>query len=162
MKQKGLTLLELLITIAIMGAVFAVGSRGGLGSWGTKKTAQNTVKELRDEIKTLRNHAMSKNTTSRMVLINTSDVYTITTYTSTTPTMTCSSAGTWNVVINAREIEVADSYEITGGGMINTCFYRDGSSSGGSFVVAPQSGATGTTTTLDVTISTGFIDVTES
>ena len=46
-----MTILELLIVMGIMAAVFVVGSKGGLGSWESKKSSQNTVKELLDEIK---------------------------------------------------------------------------------------------------------------
>ena len=105
---------------------------------------------------------MNKNTTARMVITNSSDTYTITTYTSATATTTCTSSGTWNVIINAREIQVPSSYEITGSAMANLCFYRSGSSSGGSYQVAPQGSASGDTTDIDIIMSTGFIDVTES
>ena len=159
---KGYTLLELLVTIAIIASVVAIGSGTGIGNLNTKKTAQNTYKELRDQLATLRNHAMSKNTTAKMVITQTGSTYTMTLSYSSTPTTNCPSTGTWTT-IQSKEIDVHTNYSITGNAFTNDlCFYRDGSSSGGSYLVAPVSGATGTTYTLDVTIATGFIDVTES
>ena len=161
-KNKGYTLLELLVTIAIIGSVIAVGSGTGIGNLNAKKTAQNTYKELRDQLATLRNHAMSKNTTGRIAFTQSGSTYTMTLTYSASPTTTCSSAGSWTT-IQTKDIDVHSNYDITGSAFTNSlCFYRDGSSSGGSYVVAPVSGATGTTYTLDVTIATGYIDVTES
>jgi prepilin-type N-terminal cleavage/methylation domain-containing protein len=160
--NKGYTLLELLVTVAIIGSVIAVGAGTGMGDLNTKKTAQNTYKELRSQLATLRNHAMSKNTTGRLVITQSGSTYTMTSTYSSAPTSTCSAAGTWTT-IQTKEIDVHTNYNITGSAFTNSiCFYRDGSSSGGSYVIAPVSGASGTTYTLDVTIATGYIDVTES
>ena len=160
--NKGYTLLELLVTVAIIGSVIAVGSGTGIGDLNTKKTAQNTYKELRDQLATLRNHAMSKNTTARMIVTQSGSTYTMTLAYSSAPTTTCPTSGTWTT-IQTKEIDVHVNYSIAGTAFTNNlCFYRDGSSSGGSYTIAPVSGASGTTYTLDVTIATGFIDVTES
>ncbi|PIR39386.1 MAG: hypothetical protein COV35_02395 [Alphaproteobacteria bacterium CG11_big_fil_rev_8_21_14_0_20_39_49] len=160
--KRGYTLLELLVTIAIIASVIAVGSGTGIGNLNTKKTAQNTYKELRDQLATLRNHAMSKNTTAKIVITQVGSTYTMTLSYSAAPTNNCPSTGAWTT-IQTKQIDVHTNYGITGTAFTNNlCFYRDGSSSGGAYIVAPVSGATGTTYTLDVTIATGYIDVTES
>lgn len=155
-------MLELLITIAIVGIVFTVGARSGLSSWSVKRDARNTFTTLVSEIETLKNQALGQNTTTRMTLVNVGDVYTLTTFLSSAPVTTCTSAGTWTTIFS-KEVNVHETYEITGTAMANLCFNRDGSSSGGTLSIAPQdSSSTHTTYDLDVTISTGFIDVTES
>ena len=101
---KGYTLLELLVTIAIIASVIAIGSGTGIGDLNTKKTAQNTYKELRDQLATLRNHAMSKNTTAKMVITQTGSTYTMTLSYSSAPTTTCPSTGTWTT-IQSKDID---------------------------------------------------------
>ncbi len=159
-KQQGFTLLELLITVSIIGAVFVVASSSGMDGWNKKRTAQNTYKELVDTLATLKNTAISRNTSSRIVITQTSGTYTMTTYTSAAPTTDCSSAAAWTTLAT-KTLEVHSTYQITGSGMTDMCFYRDGSSFGGQFVIAPTSG-TGTTYTITIEIATGFIDVSES
>jgi len=161
--NKGYTLLELLVTIAIIASVIAIGSGSGIGEIRQKKTAQNTQKELRDQLATIRNHATSKNTTTRLVITQTGSTYSIGLQSASAITSDCNSTSvTWQV-IQLKEIDVHANYSITGTAFVNDlCFFRDGSSTGGNYIIAPVSGATGTTYTLDITLATGYIDVTES
>lgn len=161
-KQQGFTLLELIITIAIIGIVFVVGSQSGLSQWATKGEAKNTLATMLSEIGLLKDESLNRNTTTRMTLVNSSGTYTLTKFFSAAPTTTCSSAGSWTQ-ISSREIDMSAQYEITGTAMANLCFYRDGTSSGGTFSIAPTDiGSQHKTYDLEVTIATGFIDVTEN
>jgi prepilin-type N-terminal cleavage/methylation domain-containing protein len=159
-KQTGFTLLELIVTVAIVGIVFVVGARTSMTNSSKKKAQQNTATTITNTLSTQRNQALSRNTTSRMTITSAAGVYTMNTYVSTAATTTCSSAGTWTL-LKTETISVDALYQITGSGMANTCFYRDGSSSGGQFVVSPITSTSETKTiTIDVTIATGFLDVT--
>lgn len=161
--QKGFTLLELLVTMCIIGAVYTVAAQSGLANWGKKKSSVNTATFLKNELATLKDHALSKSTTTRMVVSLTANGYTLTTYYSSSPTTSCSSAGSWTIIQNAASIDIHSNYQITGSGMTNTCFYRDGSSSGGTFVVSPSaSGTSDKTYTVDISIATGYVTITES
>lgn len=159
--QNGFTLLELMVTIAIIGAVFVVGSMSGMGNWSQKKTSQNTVKELRDELANTRNYAMTRNVTGRLNIVVAGDTYTMTMYTSDVATSTCDSTGTWNTIMT-RPLDVHATYQITGTAIaaVDTCFFRDGSASTArSFTIEPKVGQSGTTTTMDIIPATGFLDV---
>ncbi|MCE3232247.1 MAG: hypothetical protein K0R98_504 [Rickettsiaceae bacterium] len=158
-KQQGFTLLELLVTLAILVVVTTVGIRTTLNNKSSAKSAQNTATMLKDELSLLKDKALSMNTTARMVITNTGGIYTMNTYTSSAPTSACTAAGTWTLVIS-RTLDVNSKYQITGTGLSNLCFYRDGSSSGGIFIVSPIVATAETkTTTIDVIIATGFLDV---
>jgi len=161
LSQKGVTLLELLIALVIIGLVFSATSRFGMDGMSTKKTAQNSANFLREELFNIKNTALSQNTTTRMEITDAAGVYTMTTYYSNAPTSNCSSAGAWTQ-IKQQEIEVHSTYEITGSAITSTCFFRNGSSSGGSLAFAPVDGASGKSYNFDIIVATGFIDVTEN
>lgn len=157
--NKGFSLLEMVVTLAVMGAAAGL-VYSGMDGWSVKKSYKNLFNNLRYELSNLRNQAMSRDTTTRMLLQNNSGVYTITTYASSTPTTTCSTTGTWTQ-ISSSNLDINSAYQITGSGVgTNLCFYRDGSSSGASFVISPvESGTDYNTATIDVTIATGYLDV---
>lgn len=156
----GYTLMELLITIAIV-AVVATLVSPALDSWSNRKSYKNTYKQIRDELVETRHEALTRNTTGRMVLAENSGTYTITSYYSASPTTTCTTAGSWTQ-IDSFTVDVPDAYQISGTGMANTCFYRDGSASGGSFSITPVDSSSGLdSATITVTMSTGYLDVSE-
>jgi prepilin-type N-terminal cleavage/methylation domain-containing protein len=159
-KQKGFSLLELLVTLTVLGAAITFTVRATMQDSVKRKEVQNTATKIRDEIVMLRDKAISMNTSSRMVISSSSGVYTMTTYTSPTPTTTCNGSETWTTVFT-QTVDIVSSYQITGTALSNLCFYRDGSSSGGAIIISPIVAAVGDkTTTIDIMTATGFLDVT--
>ncbi len=159
-RQQGFTLLELIIVLAVIGLVSTVVGTG-MENWTTKKTYKNTYDQLVYEINTAKGTAQLRSTTSRITTAGTAGGdYTVTMYISATPVTTCSTAGAWTLV-STKTVEGSLSYQITGTGIDNDmCFYRDGTSNGGTFVISPiEASTTLTTATITVTIATGFLDV---
>jgi prepilin-type N-terminal cleavage/methylation domain-containing protein len=162
-KQRGFTLLELIVTLAILAVVLTVGMRMTSQTMVRHKSAKNAVTSILEELTTAQSASLSRSTTARVVVTNNGNyTYTITKYASAAPTTTCSSAGTWSTISTAT-ISLNQNYQIGGTGLTNTCFYRDGSSSGGTFIVLPTVvDASAKTTTITLTIATGFLDVVEN
>lgn len=160
-KDKGFTILELLVTVGVIAIIISFALRSDLDIANAQKEFVNTSDNLQGELSSLRNEAMMRNTTTRMVITETSGIYTIDTYYADTPTTICTEAGgTWTSLVSAKPLNVNGRYQLTGSPMSNTCFYRDGSSSGGALVLAPITTTTGLkTSTLTITIATGYVDV---
>lgn len=151
-----------MVTVAIIGIIALTAAISGMGGLSQSKTAQNTSKELRDNLAELRNHATSKGRTARMVLSFANGGYTMNTSYSAGATDPCNSSGTWTTIQGSKNIKVHSNYNIDPT-FVMICFSRDGSASGTlSFNVAPNAGITGTTYTLTTTAATGFIDVTKN
>lgn len=158
--SRGFTLLELLVTLAVIAIIVTVANTPDLELSSAKKSFLNTSQTLQTELSNLRNEAMMRNTTTRMVMTSSAGVYTITTYYSASPTTTCTSAvGTQ--LVAAHNISVNVLYNITGAtAMANTCFYRDGTSSGGVFTISPITVSTLLkSSVITITIATGYLDV---
>jgi prepilin-type N-terminal cleavage/methylation domain-containing protein len=170
---KGFTLLELLVALAILAIVITVARSPDLDMSNAKTSFQNTTQTLKSSLSTLRNQALSMGTTTRMAIAANNGVYTITTFSSPAPVNNCTNAGAWTQ-LSSNVINVHGLYQITGAAMANTCFYRDGTSSGGVFTIAPillgitpqaQSNAENTQlkqAVITVTIATGYLDVATS
>ncbi len=157
---RGFTLLELIITLAVIAIVTVVASSPALDSSNAQKTFTNTFNSLQGELSKARNEAMMRNTTTRMVITSSGGVYTINTYYSAAATSTCSSGAVGNALDSNVNLKVHSKYQLTGAAMGNICFYRDGSSSGGTLTLAPITVTTGLkTATITVTIATGYLDV---
>ncbi len=157
--NKGFTLLEMLITFAIIGVLALAAASYNVVSSQAKKSFINTYKTLQEQLDNLRYEALARSTTTRMVVTEGTGDFTITSYYSSTATTSCSSAGSWTV-LSTRTVDISNKYGISGTGMSNSCFYRDGSSSGGDFVIAPAVAGDGLkTATITLTIATGYLDV---
>lgn len=153
---KGFTVLELLITIGIISAVVAV-IGPNFGDWQRKQALENSYKELENHIHTLKSEALIRNTTSRMLLSQDGETYTITAFVAPTPTPSCDPTGAW-VQLYTKELFVPTSYTLSGSGVGgNVCFYRDHSASGAQY---DYTGGSVGTASIIVTMATGYLDVT--
>lgn len=158
--SKGFTLLELLVTIAVIAIVLSVSTSLDLDNWNAQKTFTNTFNSLQSELSSLRNEALMRNTTTRIVITSSSGTYTINTYYSPSPVSTCSSAGSWTSLVSSRTLSMHSKYQMTGSAMSNICFYRDGTSSGGTLTIAPITANSALkTAVVTITMATGYLDV---
>lgn len=157
-KFRGFTLLEFLVTLAIIAVVTTV-TLPAYNSWTEGKSFDNLFNDLTYELRELSNMAQIQNTTTKIIISEAGGIYTLSTFISSAPTTTCTSAGTWTADKSVI-MDIPSTYQITGNGMDSTCFYRDGSSSGGNFIISPIDGSSsGDTATITVTIATGYLDV---
>lgn len=166
--SRGFTLIELMITLAVIAIIITFASSPSLESGNAKKTFKNTLDSLQTELSSLKNEAAMRNTTTRMVITLSAGVYTINTFYSSVPVSTCSTAGTWTPIISSKILKVPSSYQLTGTtAMAGTCFNRDGSSydsaaSGAVFTLELITATPGygfKKAVLSVIMATGFQDV---
>lgn len=166
--SKGYTLLEMLVTIAIIAIVTASTAALTLENSTAKKTFNNTLGSLQTELSALRNEAMTRNTTTRMVISLSGGVYTINSFYSSLPVTSCSTAGTWAPIVSSRILKVHSTYQLTGASsMAGTCFNRDGSAynsaaSGPVFtleLITANPGKGLKKAVLSVIMATGFQDI---
>jgi len=156
--QAGFTLLELLVVVAIM-ATLSVFATPVFQDWGTKRSFDSSVKEIASALKKARNESGSRDLTVRVLTSRSDDTYTITSYTLDSNLASCDTSLNWTQ-LEQKTINMNSNYLITGSGVGNICFYRDGSSSGGNFSINPK--ATGSTlekVDISVILATGFVDV---
>jgi hypothetical protein len=159
--EAGFTLLELLITLAIIAVILALANSPDLEMSNAKTSFKNSSQTLQTALSNLRNQSLSLGTTTRMNISLTGGVYNITTYASTTPVTGCTSTGIWTQ-LSSSQVKLHSLYKITGtNAMANMCFYRDGTASGGTLTILPIApGTTLKSAVINVTIATGYLDVT--
>ncbi len=156
--QQGYTLLELIITMAILG-IAARFMLPGIDDWQTKRSFRNLVAEVEQDIFGAREQAEALNTTTRLLTTRLGDSYTFTVFSSSVPTAVCNAAGVWNQV-STRTETYPTRFELTGAGVGNVCFYRDGTASGGVYTFQQKDGGTQYgNATIQVTVATGAPDV---
>lgn len=158
--EGGFTLLELIVTLGVVVVLLSAVSPSYDG-WIAKKTLQNGYTELKNQLAEARSAAISRNTTSRMLLQLNAGTYTLTGFISAAPVTGCTPAQI-NTQIFTRQMDLSDLYQITGTGVGNICFYRDGSSNGASYLIdqVTMGGTDLGSAQIDVTIATGYIDAT--
>jgi prepilin-type N-terminal cleavage/methylation domain-containing protein len=156
--QSGFTLLELLIALAVIAIVTSV-TVTGIGDISSKKEIQNSWKELKIVLYNLKNEAMRRSRTTRIEVTQDGDNYFISTYVSTVHTKSCNNAMVANNILTDQPFNIPKSYTLNGNAMVtDICFYRDGSSTGGTFIFTPDNVAD-TSWILTITKSTGKINV---
>ena len=156
-RRDGYTILELLVTIAILALIAAI-INPDFGTWVKRQSFANSFDDLYSNLMTVKSEAMTRGTTSRINLtLQVDGTYTISGYVSALPTPTCSS-GAVAIQLFSRELSVPSGYQVTGNGVGNVCFYRDGSSTGGQYVYDDGGAGTGTGS-ISISVATGYLDV---
>ncbi len=159
-QQAGFSLLELLVVIAIMGVVTALFT--GMEGLKSKKSYVVNGTDLANELANIRYEAATRGTTTRLNLDLTDEVYTLSTLYASAPTAICNSTGSWTQ-IKSYQFNVADAFEITGSGVGDVCFDRDGTSTGAVYNITQKDGGTDIgSATITVIMATGYIDVVEN
>ena len=158
MNNKGLTLLELLITFGIIAAIAAFLSPG-IEYWKIKKDFVNSFNELEKRLIIARNEAINRSTTTRVNINKSNDTYTITTHIAANPITTCDLSASWSQ-ISSFTLEMNTRFQMTGSGVgSNLCFYRDRTASGATYNIVQKDGLSDLgTSSITVTIATGYVD----
>ncbi len=157
--DSGFTVLELLIVVAIIGTL-AVFVLPGIDTWTAKRSYRNLYHDLVTQLAEARSEAQIRATTLRVLTSRNGDNYTVTTFFSPAPVANCNAAGVWTQLSQVT-LEAPTLFEITGNGIGNVCFYRDGSASGGQYNVVQKDGGNDIGgAAVTVTIATGYLDVT--
>lgn len=155
--HSGLTVLELLVALAIIGIVATAAPN--FWTWVKSYGYKNSYHQLQDSLSSLRNEALSKNTTARLVIEKSGDVYTLRSYVSSVPVANCSVSGSWTQLPD-EILNVPGAFQITGAAMTNLCFYRDGSASGGTYTITQKDGGTDIgRAVITISMATGYMDV---
>jgi prepilin-type N-terminal cleavage/methylation domain-containing protein len=159
--ELGFSLLELMVSIAIIATIITF-TVPNFQNWSVKRSYKNTLEDLEYFLSESRNEVFTRNSTIRVSVSQSGDSYSFTRFISATPTTTCSSAGSWTEIVT-RVISVNSRFQITGDSIgTNLCFFRDGSSSGGEYIISQKDGGEDMGgATLAITIATGFIDSSE-
>lgn len=161
-REKGLTLLELIITLAIISVVivFAVPN---LEDTKIKKEFRGYYDLLNQMIVTARITAIGQSNTVRFLVEKNNDEYTLTVllYDGPDPIGPCNNTGTWTQ-INQQVATLNSRFEITGNRVgTNLCFFRDNSSNGGSYVIEQKDNGTNFgISNINIAQATGYIDAT--
>jgi len=160
--QAGFTLLELLATLAII-TTLSLFSLPVIQEWNAKRYFQRTVNDIYSSLANTRIEAFAKSTTTKITTSLTGGIYTIQMfYNDTNNSASCASSNGW-VQFDTTTISISNNFEITGSGIGSICFFKDGTSSGGSFNITQKDGGTELgNSSIDIFMATGFIDVTNN
>ncbi len=149
-----------MVVVAIIGTatLFAVPT---IKDWQVRNSLDESINNIYSSLVEAKQVAFAKNTTSRMLVTRSGSSYTINVYSLPTPSSACNAAlGTW-VTLKTQTLKLNGNFNITGSGIGNICFYRDGSSSGGAFAFRETTGQAIYNMSADIAviIATGFIDL---
>lgn len=157
--NKGFTILELIVVLAVI-ATASVVVYPSISKTASRKDFVNSVKTFQTELSNTRLNAFSRGVTTRINTSQSGDVYTVTSYYSNSNPTSCAASGTWTQ-LNSVAVDVNSNFQVSGSGIGNICFYRDGTSSGGSFSFSQKDAGTEIgAATINIYLSTGFIDAT--
>jgi prepilin-type N-terminal cleavage/methylation domain-containing protein len=158
LKNRGFTLLELLAVLGIL-AVLGLFALPALQEWNAKRSYDKSANDLYSYISQARVQAFMKNTTTRIVTVASGNNYTTTTAQNATAVTNCATAGGWTT-IETNIIALNNNFQITGSGVGTVCFFRDGTSTGGTYNITQKNGQTDLGSgSISVILATGFIDV---
>lgn len=155
---KGFTVLELLVVVAII-ATTLLFAYPTLQTWNNRKSLKSSVNDFYSAITEVRMQAMARSTTTRVLTSASGDDYTFTSYYLPTASSSCDASDPNWVQIKSQVIEINTNFQVTGSGLGNICFFRDGSATTGSFSFDEKDGGTDLgSADIDVIMATGFVD----
>ena len=156
-KNNGFTLLELLAVLAII-AVLTLFALPAFQDWNAKKSFDKSMNDFYSTISQARLQSFVKNTTTKITTTKNSDDYNITIAFNATAVTNCAAAAGWTV-LETSTISLHSNFEVTGSGIGDVCFFRDGTSTGATYNIAQKNGQTDLGNgTISVILTTGFID----
>ncbi len=158
--KNGFTLLELMVVLAIIATatIFAIPN---FKQWQVRDSLENSIKEIYSNIVEARLSAFALNTTTRVNISKTNNIYTISVYELDVPTITCNpSLAGWSQ-LKTSQLKLNENFDISGSGIGNICFYRDGSSSGGvlNFAEVNNPAIYNLSANINIILATGFVDL---
>lgn len=158
LNENGFTLLELLAVLAIL-AVVSLFGLPAFQDWNAKRSFHKSINDIYSSLSLARLQAFTRNTTTKITTSASGDNYTLTIYSNATSVTNCATTTGWTS-IDTTTIRLNTNFQITGTGIGNVCFFRDGTSNGGVYNVTQKSGQTDLgTAVISVILATGFIDV---
>ncbi|MDB2415277.1 prepilin-type N-terminal cleavage/methylation domain-containing protein [Rickettsiales bacterium] len=161
--SKGFSILELVITLAIVGLISSL-AIPNMDSWQAKRSFDNARDDLSRALVFMRAESKIRSTTTRIVITQSDDDYTIEGYYYTDGGDTaCDGTGSWTQNYN-ETIEMHSSFEMTGTGVDDdVCFNRDGTATSAVFNILQKDGNTDLgSVTMTIFLATGFIDIVDN
>lgn len=156
--SSGFTILELLVVLAIIGTLSVLGTPV-FQNWNTKSSFESAINDLYSSLTSARLDSFARGVSVRVNTTKSDDQYTITSYYLDSSIASCDLGQSWTQN-EQKVINLNSNFVITGSGLGNICFYRDGTSTGGNFSIDEKTGGTELgTADISVTLATGFIDV---
>lgn len=156
--QSGFTLLELLVVFGII-AVSAIFTAPYLQDWNKRSSFENSVSEIVTLLYQVKNESFLKSTTTKIVANKDGDNYDFEIFEASTPITDCAATTTWTE-ISDNEVSFNSKFEILESSLTDICFFRDGTSTGGTYEIRQKDSGTDLgTADISVSIATGFIDV---
>lgn len=157
-QNSGFTVLELVVVLAIIATLSVLGNPL-YQNWGAKRSLDSTANEIYSELNKARIDSFSNGLSTRVLTSKNENEYTITRYILDSSQESCDVNLNW-AEESQKTIEVNNNFTITGTGIGNVCFYRDGTSNGGSFSIDQKNGGSDLgNIDIMITLATGFIDV---
>jgi prepilin-type N-terminal cleavage/methylation domain-containing protein len=157
-QEHGFTLLELLAVLAII-AVVSLFGLPAFQEWTAKRSFHKSVNDIYSELSQARLQAFIKNTTTKVTTSGSGDNYTMAVFYNATAVSNCSTGSGWSS-LESTVVSVNTNFQISGTGIGNVCFFRDGTSTGGTYSVTQKDGQSNLGNgVISVILATGFIDV---
>ncbi len=157
----GFTLLELMAVLSII-AVVSLFGLPAFQDWNAKRSFQRSINDIYSSLSRGKMEALTRNITTKVNTSQSGDAYTLTTYYNATAVTNCSTTTGWTS-LDVLTTNLNSNFQITGTGIGDVCFFRDGTSSGATYTISQKNGQTDLGSgVISVILATGFIDVTKN
>jgi prepilin-type N-terminal cleavage/methylation domain-containing protein len=157
---NGFTLLELLVVLSVIG-VLTLFTAPYLQNWNIKNSYNNSLSSISGVLSNARIESLQRLTTVKVTTTKSNNSYNLKTYYSQSAVSDCAANTTWNLLTN-ETISINSAFTISGSGIGDICFFKDGTSTGGAFAIRQKDGSSNIASAdISVVIATGFVDVVE-